>query len=1262
MASFWHATLIRSTLALVVAAAACGTWLAMTWVSPDQVRASVEKHFHEKFGDRVVVEIGSAQLRIFGGLTITDLKLTRTGEKEPFLEAPNIVMYHDKHKLSKGELDLNKIELEGPTLRLKRGADGTFNVANLAPAPAGEASLPTVIVRHGTVYLTDDRPDGLPTLAVRDLNFTALNDPQPIVKLEASGECVVANAIQPDGSVPPGVFRLQLKVSGRFHRPANHIQGTIETGDIELQSDLAPALAKIHPKAAEYAEAFGGMIRIKASLAATLGSSAMPKYDVKIDLQRGRFELPQLPWPLEQLAGTIRLNDGRLTVEKMTGLLGKAKAELTLDSKQDLLCPLSGQNCTLVPGVVTPGPRSNPIRLAHHFLANEAMRCQMPVVAQDDPIRAVEDRLERFELKVSSLSLDDELFKRLNPDILKLRTMFDPSGKVDVAIKFKRTDSIHWRREVDVSPKGMKIAYQHFKYPVTDMYGSLKKVNASDGLDEFQADLNAKLAGKRITLTGRVAAESHDPLIDLTIAGKDIPIDDDFVAALPKDVADSLRKLHVNARGNFHVNIKQDSGVNRYDNSFKVDIYSGSLCYDPFPYSLQQVRGSVLFKMNFSDQTRPLRAGQQTMPAPDGSSIEIRNVEAVHDGGRFWLSGESRPVPNSKDRKLVMNVQGENCSLDDEFLTAFKQVKLDGTIKSLGLRGELTFGADVELMDRSESNKEAAKLAAENPVVQAEARLPIEAPFSATKDLTVRFNFRGPSMAPSFFPYDFHQIAGYLVYDQGRITLEDVSARHGKSMFKLGAAELRMSPVQGVWAQLSNINISPLIIDSHVKRALPRNLRPLLDRWNVRGPAEVSLKELIVSVPSGKDPKPNPESAIVPAGALGERWRATSPQRFELLPGILPELPRLVERRQPPSHPTTTDHHGLWAYTIPWINPPYRKPGEDGETPLEMANASIYWQGLVKLNGTSLDVGVTLDDLQGGISCEGRIDGPNLNSIVGNVWLDSATLAKQPMTGFKVSYRIKPQTNRDGTKPTVPLPPVAEFRDLTGKLYGGTIGGEARIILGEQPRYRVWLTAAGVKLEDVAKQNKMGSGELKGEAQGNLLLENVPDQRTGQLTLTGRGQLDVPEGRLYNLPVLLDLVKVLKGQSPDGVAFEEAHMNFELKGDRINVTQLDLLGTAVSLGGSGTMDMKGEDVKFEFYTIWSQTLRRMLMTPIGEVTGAVSGGLFKIELTRVNGTLTPKAYVLPAITDPMRAVAERWRNRFGRNEPNPATTVRGSAR
>ena len=54
------------------------------------------------------------------------------------------------------------------------------------------------------------------------------------------------------------------------------------------------------------------------------------------------------------------------------------------------------------------------------------------------------------------------------------------------------------------------------------------------------------------------------------------------------------------------------------------------------------------------------------------------------------------------------------------------------------------------------------------------------------------------------------------------------------------------------------------------------------------------------------------------------------------------------------------------------------------------------------------------------------------------------------------------------------------------------------------------------------------------------------------------------------------LLKLLKLQTPDGTAFEEAHAAFDLRGDRVTVTQLDLIGAAVSLGGTGEMDFTGQ--------------------------------------------------------------------------------------
>ena len=48
---------------------------------------------------------------------------------------------------------------------------------------------------------------------------------------------------------------------------------------------------------------------------------------------------------------------------------------------------------------------------------------------------------------------------------------------------------------------------------------------------------------------------------------------------------------------------------------------------------------------------------------------------------------------------------------------------------------------------------------------------------------------------------------------------------------------------------------------------------------------------------------------------------------------------------------------------------------------------------------------------------------------------------------------------------------------------------------------------------------------------------------------------------------------------------------------------MDLIGKAVCLGGSGELDTSGEYVKFDFYTVWSQVLARMINTPVGRPDG-----------------------------------------------------------
>jgi hypothetical protein len=303
----------------------------------------------------------------------------------------------------------------------------------------------------------------------------------------------------------------------------------------------------------------------------------------------------------------------------------------------------------------------------------------------------------------------------------------------------------------------------------------------------------------------------------------------------------------------------------------------------------------------------------------------------------------------------------------------------------------------------------------------------------------------------------------------------------------------------------------------------------------------------------------------------------------------------------------------------------------------------VYWDLELKLAGAAIDTGVPWEELFGAFACRGRYEGTHLGLVRGNAWLDRAVIARQPVSGARFHVRVNPQ-QPDPARPGRFLPPQAEFTDLAGRLFHGALGGEARVVLADPVRYEVWLTAADVQLDEVARHYKLGSdADLKGVAQAQLRLYNRPDPRTGLLVVEGAGKLDVPTGRMYNLPVLLDLVKVLKLQAPDKTAFEEAHATFRIQGDRVKVDQLDLIGKAICLGGAGEVDTTGEYVRFEFYTLGSQILAKLVNTPVGDLSAFLSKNLFKIRMTRESGELKYRTEAVPLVTQPARAVIERMR-------------------
>lgn len=1114
--------LIRGWILAGVAAIVALAWFANSWVSPERVREQVIRTLAAQFED-VDIHVGSARLRILGGIAVTDLRLTRRGDppEEPFLVVPHAILYHDKEKLNHGYLVIRKVELEGPTVRLERSPTGRWNLADvIKPGPA-DKPIPAFVIKNGTLAVTDRTPGALPPVTFTAVQGTLLNDPLPTLTLQ--GAAVTAEF----GGV---------SVRGRFNRITNHLGLSVELSELPLGEMTLAIAARYAPELVPHLEKLSATAKVRADLTYTPETRAW-RHKVALEVANARFEHPDLPWPIENITATIHSENGQIAVDRATARIGQAKVILSLETRPDLPPPAVWP---VGSGAVPPSP-------------------------PDDPLQRLEHNLQRLDITATDIALSDNLFERLPDKLKRVRRMFSPTGVVDLGYKFHR-DAVGWRRELEVRPKQVGLMYEKFRYPVSDVRGVVKKLNTHTGTETITLNLVGSAAGQLITVTGTIDGDGDDPAIHLNVAGSNMPLDEQVYAALPVKYAAMVRKFNATARGDFLVKITQPNGVNLCENEIRIDIKDGQLNYSEFPYSLQKLKGRVVIRTTATDPTRPIRPGEPLQPLPERDEILFDHFTALHGSAPVWMHGSKRIAANGRDYLLVLHIGGNTVPLDAELKKALATVRIDELWDVLAPRGHITFEADVEVIDR-----------APDPLTP--HRVP---PLDPVNDIQLSLKFSGPTVTPTFFPYELTDISGVLEYQKNRIRLTHLAGRHGLSRVKLAAGEVRFFPQGAVWANLGGLEAKPLVVDEALMKALPGKLGPAVAELQLKGHTELLVKHLVVLTP--------PE-----AHAVG-----------------LPPAPELL---------------------------PVAATAEPRPDPV------VYWDGELKFLGASFDTGIAWEGVVGSWACRGRYEGTHLGPVRGNIWLERGVVSGIPFQALNCQLRAEPQLP-DPARPGQYLPPTLQFLNGTGDVFNGALVGQARVVLAEPPRYELWLTVTDAKLEEVAKHYRLGSdADLSGIAQAQLLVGNRWDPKTGQWLVEGAGKIDVPSGRMYNLPILLDLVKVLKLQTPDKTAFEQAHAVFRIHGDRIKVDQLDLVGKAICVGGSGELDTQGDYVKFDFYTIWSKVLHEM--NPLGDITAFLSKNLFTIKLVRENGELKYKPEPVPLVTEPAKAVVSRLKRGVG---------------
>jgi hypothetical protein len=286
----------------------------------------------------------------------------------------------------------------------------------------------------------------------------------------------------------------------------------------------------------------------------------------------------------------------------------------------------------------------------------------------------------------------------------------------------------------------------------------------------------------------------------------------------------------------------------------------------------------------------------------------------------------------------------------------------------------------------------------------------------------------------------------------------------------------------------------------------------------------------------------------------------------------------------------------------------------------------MYWDGQFWVRGAKLELGVDVEDVTATLACVGRHNGRQLLGLSGNVELERATVFKQPFHDAHARLLVHPKK------------PDELAVGLYAPAFGGEVSGEVLVQFHSDLHYVLNLRAMQIQLEQFGKHNFGPKAQLSGVAGGRLYLTG---QGSDAASLDGNGSLDIPyttATRLYNLPLLLDLLKFLGLRWPDRTLFEEAHAVFGIHGNRVNITRLDLQGNVVSLWGRGDVNLDGTDIQLDFYPSWAR-VEQVLPPLVRSIPPAISKTLLKIE---VRGKVTgePQDIVfhkkpVPGLVDPI---------------------------
>jgi len=764
-------------------------------------------------------------------------------------------------------------------------------------------------------------------------------------------------------------------------------------------------------------------------------------------------------------------------------------------------------------------------------------------------------------IQVPKFAVEGNLLQRLAgyyPEAVAHARQLTGSGSLDVHFRHGPLETDTWSHDVMFQLRDGKWTHAQLPMALEHIEARLRCLDDQIRLEQF----NARAGTALVQLTGKSLSLSDDADIEGNLKIGHLHVSPELLSRLPASLHEIL---DYDPRGDFSMTLEMRRHSGHWYRHCVIHPEGMTCVCKRFSYKLENVTGYIDHEDN--PFTTPKLVDRYAIKLVGYTGSQPVFVEGTIEG--------ERPAG------VHIKIWGDNIPLDQKLCDAL-ETRFQNIVRSFSPTGFASIEAQIE---RGQGNSEFA-----NRYI---ARF---------HDTTLHYDI---------FPYPIENVTGTLDIEPDHWEYRDFHGSHkGAEFFSYGR-----SVPEGKGNHLHlEINGKRILLDPELEGALTKKPNLKL-AWKKLAPSGRMDFSAHVDIPPGEKEEPDIGVDVTPLGAT------IHPEFF---PCDLTEVRGAIEyRKEEVKLKNLSTRHGLTTLTLKegkiCLNPngdvsldltrllgnyivldaemERALPPALGKAcaalqlkdpvwlatdmtiniPADHSPPYIYWDGGLRLKNAAIHAGLKLEHVNGVVFCRGQHQG-TFGRVLGNIQLDDATIMQQPFQGIEGQIIV-------GEKE----PDLLQLPNLRARLFGGDVAGAVRMQFGTTPRYEVYLQASQIRLEEFGRNNHLGAdARLEGQASARVYLRGQGTDLDG---LEGEGSFDVPSGKMYHLPLLLDLMKFLNLRLPDGTAFDEAHARFTVHGPRVEITRLDLLGSAISFGGKGAVNLESNDINMELYAVWARAVQ-----------------------------------------------------------------------